>query len=56
MHAYWESRYSLLLALVWLLPFHSTKESRMHEILNEVYLQNFLEMCVIFRNESNNGN
>ena len=32
------------------------EKSRMHGILNELYLRNFLEMDVIFRDESNNGN
>jgi len=38
------------------LPFHSIKKSRMHEIINKIYLQIFLEMCVIFHDKSNNNN
>ena len=32
------------------------KESRMHAVLNEVYLQKILGMGVTFRDESNDGN
>ena len=32
------------------------KESRMHEVLDEVYLQIFLGMDITFRDESNDGN
>jgi len=34
----------------------ATKESYMHEVLDEIYLQNFLWMDIIFRDESSNGN
>ena len=32
------------------------KESRMHAVLNEVYLQKILGMSVTFRDESSDGN
>ena len=32
------------------------KESRMHGVLNKVYLKTFSEMGVTFRDESNDGN
>ena len=32
------------------------KKSRMYEGLNEIYLQIFLGMSIIFRDESNDGN
>ena len=47
---------NLLALFVFPILFHSTKESRMHGVLNEVYLQTFLGMGVTFRNESNDGN
>ena len=35
---------------------HPGKKIRMHEALNEVYLQTFLGMCVTFHDESNDSN